>query len=124
MAFFTSPHQVTIWHLRFKGREKLWSRIRRGRRLASQLSEIVPVLAHVRGMVEALTLPASEKKLVVLVGKVGLKPMRPNHTSWSRCPTASPAPVLTDKVIISLVAGHVFGLWVLGKCVTPAHRRW
>ena len=58
---------VGRWFARFGEHNKpLWARIRRGRRLASQLAELAPVLAHARETVAALTLPASDEKAVVL----------------------------------------------------------
>jgi hypothetical protein len=53
---------VGRWFVRFGEHNKpLWSRIRRGRRLASQLAELAPVLAHARETVAALSQhPASD----------------------------------------------------------------
>ena len=53
---------VGRWFARFGERKALWARIRRGRRLASQLAEFAPVLAHARATVAALTLPASGER--------------------------------------------------------------
>ena len=54
------------WRARFWEDKQLWNRIRRGRRLAKELSEIAPVLARARDAAAALELPASGKRLVVL----------------------------------------------------------
>ena len=54
------------WRARFWADRQLWSRIRHGHRLAKELCEAAPVLARARDEVAALTLPAADKKLVVL----------------------------------------------------------
>ena len=52
------------WRSRFWDRKSLWSRIRRGGRLAKELSEIAPVLFRARA--EVALLPEDGRKLVVL----------------------------------------------------------
>lgn len=52
------------WRARFWHDRALWSRIRRGGRLAKELSEIAPVLARTRAEVAAL--PADSKELVIM----------------------------------------------------------
>jgi hypothetical protein len=52
------------WRARFWGRKALWSRIRRGGRLAKELSEIVPVLSRARE--EIAKLPDDGRKVLVL----------------------------------------------------------
>ena len=46
------------WRARFWGNRTLWARIRRGRRLAKELAEVVPVMARVRRQVQAHQGPA------------------------------------------------------------------
>ena len=54
------------WRERFGRDRKLWSRIRRGKRLIKELAESAPVLVRVLRAVEALELPDPSKKLVIL----------------------------------------------------------
>jgi len=54
------------WRERFGRDKKLWSRIRRGKRLIKELAESAPVLVRVLRAVEALELPDPSKKLVIL----------------------------------------------------------
>lgn len=57
---------VVRWRARFWQRKNLWARIRRGRRLYKELSEIAPVLVRVRDAVAAFELPPDGQKLVLL----------------------------------------------------------
>ena len=54
------------WRERFWEDKPLWKRIRRGRRLAKELSEIAPVLSRARKAMETLELPPSGQRLVIL----------------------------------------------------------
>ena len=54
------------WRERFWDRKALWTRIRKGRRLAKELSEVVPVLARVRAEVDAFEIAEGAPKLIIL----------------------------------------------------------
>ena len=54
------------WRARFWEDKALWKRIRRGKRLAKELSEIAPVLARAREAAASFRLSASGKRLVIL----------------------------------------------------------
>lgn len=54
------------WRTRFWDRKAVWGRIRRARRFAKEVGEVVPVIAQVRAEVDKITLAPDAPKLVIL----------------------------------------------------------